>query len=654
MRMVHLLVAVVAMAFCLNCSCSGGDDKKSGKDVPEDLRAGDTVAVDAPVEPELKIDAAAETVPGETAGETVEPGKAKRLVILHINDFHSHLYGVGPEADYTPATTGDDDTVGGVARIAALIKQEKEKAAAAGADAVVFDSGDFTMGSIFSMLTATAGVELRLMDAMGVQATTLGNHEFDWGPAGAAAIVNAGIQGTAIKILAANLTTSDEDAKDDALDALRKGGAILDEHVIETPGGLKIGLFGLLGDDARSDAPFMPPAGISNPEEAAKARVASLEGKGVDLVIALSHSGVLLGAGKAEDEKLAEKVPGLDIIISGHSHTPLSGVEGDADTLVVQAGSYGRFLGKLVVDVEADKVALVSYELLPVDDSIAGDADMLQRVDEFRQQLDALLAGAGLAYDKVLAEVAFDVTQPEMSESPLGNLVTDAILAAVNQVPGDAPLAVAAFEANGVIRDSILAGKSKAITVADAFRVLPLGIGPDQVPGYPIVTFYITAKELKNACEAAVAIPNLMGDDYFLQFSGLKFTYDADGPLFNVVKAIYLKDGNGYSDAPVDTSDANTGLYRVAVNLYVAAMMGVLESKTYGLLAVTPRDKDGNPITDLPAAILDIDPTKDGVQELKLWQTLVGYLMALPDADGDQVPDVPAIYEKAEGRMIKE
>jgi 5'-nucleotidase len=648
-----LAVAVLVAGLCLNCSCSGGDDKKV-EDLAADLAVPDSSGEEARIAPEVVAEVQAETVPGETVGEAVVPDEPKRLVILHMNDFHSHLYGFGPEADYTPTTTGDDVTVGGIARLAALIQQEKGKAAQAGADVVVLDCGDFTMGSIFSMLTATAGVELKLLDAMGVQATTLGNHEFDWGPAGAAAIVNAGVQGTAIKILAGNVTTSAEAPEDDAFEAVKAGGAVLDEFVLETPGGLKIGLFGLMGKDAQSDAPFMPPAGVSDPEDAANARVASLEGKGVDLVVAISHGGAVVGAGKGEDEKLAEKVNGLDIIISGHSHTALTEVDGDADTLVVQAGSYGRFLGKLVVDVAADKVTLVSYELLPVDDAVAGDAAILAKVDEFRQQLDTLLAGAGLAYDKVLAEVAFDIVQPELVESPLGNLVTDAILAAVNQLPGDAPKAAAAFEANGVIRDAILAGKAKAITVADAFRVLPLGIGPDQVPGYPIVTFYVKAKELKNACEAAVAIPQMMGDDYFLQFAGLKFTYDPAGPLFNVVKAIYLKEGNAYSATPLDTSDANTQLYRVAVNLYVAAMMGVLESKTGGLLAVTPRDKDGNPITDLKTAILDSDPVAAGTQELKLWQTLVGYLMALPDADADQVPDVPAIYEKAEGRMVKE
>jgi len=653
MKLVKLLVGVLATSLCLTCSCSGGDDNKTGKDMVAEVAPEDGGG-EARIEPDVRTDAPADVQPAEVASETILPPAPKRLVILHMNDFHSHLYGYGPEADYTPSTTGDDDTVGGIARIAALIKQEKEKAAGAGSDVVVLDSGDFTMGSIFSMLTGTAGVELKLLDAMGVQATTLGNHEFDWGPAGAAAIVNAGSQGTSIKILAGNVTTSADDADDDSLEAVIAGGLVLQEYVLETPGGLKIGLFGLLGDDAKSDAPFMPPAGTSSPEAAAKAHVAALEGKGVDIVVALSHSGALVGTGKGEDEKLAEKVPGLDIIISGHSHTELAEADGDADTLVVQAGSYGRFLGKLVVDVTADEVTLVSYELLKVDDTVAGDADMLEKVEAFRQQLDTLLAGAGLAYDKVLAETTFDVPQLEMAESPLGNLVTDAILAAVNQIPGDAPKAVAAFEANGVIRDAILAGKAKTITVADAFRVLPLGIGPDQVPGYPIVTFYIKAKELKNACEATVAIPMMMGDDYFLQFSGLKFTYDPNGPLFNVVKAIYLKDENGYSATAVDTSDANTELYRVAVNLYVAAMMYVLESKTGGLLAVTPRDKDGNPITDLPTAILDMDSGKDGVQELKLWQTLIGYLMALPDADADQIPDVPAIYEKAEGRMVKE
>ena len=647
-RLTTLLVLAVCVAVAGCSSDDGGTDVTTVPDLA-DLATGD-----APVESDVPTgDVPAGDVPaGDVpAGDTDMEGWPKKLTILHTNDLHSHLMGFGPEADYSPATTGDDDTVGGFARVAAIIKAEK---AAAEGDVLVLDVGDFTMGSMFALLSATAGVELKLMDAMGIQATCVGNHELDWGPNGLAAIVAKGKEDTSISVLASNLVTDPDDAGDDAVEQLFAGGLIQTEMTIVTEGGLTVGLFGLMGNGAADDAPFMPPL-TTNEDLAAVAgeRVESLRGQGADLVLALSHAGVVSGAIKYEDEKLAADVDGLDIIVSGHTHSALTEEyeEGDDDTIIVQAGNYGMFVGKLVVNVYADHTELVSYELLTVDDSVQGDPEIQAMVDGYIAALDTQLAAFGLAYGATLAETSSDIVTLEMAESGAGNLVTDAHVWAVNQIPGTEAPVTLAFEANGVIRDSILKGTTGAIWAADAFRVLPLGIGPDQIPGYSMATFYITAQDLKSAAEAVVAIPKLKGNSYFLQFSGFKFTYSETGDLFNMVQGIWLKDGDGYSDTPLDFSEANTELYRVSVNAYVAAMMYVLADATGGLLSVTPRDADGNPIADLSTTTLDVDPTTDGIQELKLWQTLFNYLAHFEDTNGNDIPDVPASYGAPEGRM---
>ena len=113
----------------------------------------------------------------------------RSFTILHTNDWQSRLLGFGPNNEFTPATVNDDDTVGGVARLATLLKQRR---AAAGEQAVLLlDGGDFSMGTLFHTVTRELGGELRLMTELGYDAATLGNHEFDFRPAGLAAMIGA-------------------------------------------------------------------------------------------------------------------------------------------------------------------------------------------------------------------------------------------------------------------------------------------------------------------------------------------------------------------------------------------------------------------------------------------------------------------------------
>jgi 5'-nucleotidase len=91
-------------------------------------------------------------------------GEEKLLTIIHTNDLHSHLLGFSPNIDYTPLRTGDDQTIGGWARIAALIKLEKAKRTN---PTLVLDAGDFLMGSLFHMVAREEALELRLMKEMG-------------------------------------------------------------------------------------------------------------------------------------------------------------------------------------------------------------------------------------------------------------------------------------------------------------------------------------------------------------------------------------------------------------------------------------------------------------------------------------------------------
>jgi 2',3'-cyclic-nucleotide 2'-phosphodiesterase (5'-nucleotidase family) len=105
------------------------------------------------------------------------------FTILHTNDMHSSLIGMGPAADYTPFSLNDDATRGGFARLAGLIAQRKKARKSQGA-VLVLDAGDYSMGTPFGAASREIAAELQLMFLMGFDGTTFGNHEFDLGPDG--------------------------------------------------------------------------------------------------------------------------------------------------------------------------------------------------------------------------------------------------------------------------------------------------------------------------------------------------------------------------------------------------------------------------------------------------------------------------------------
>ena len=105
------------------------------------------------------------------------------ITIIHTNDLHSHVLGFSPNIDYRPDITGGDATKGGWARIATVIKQEREKR---NHPVLVPDGGDFLMGSLFHMVAREEAIEPRLMKDIGYDVVTLGNHEFDLKPRGLA------------------------------------------------------------------------------------------------------------------------------------------------------------------------------------------------------------------------------------------------------------------------------------------------------------------------------------------------------------------------------------------------------------------------------------------------------------------------------------
>jgi 5'-nucleotidase / UDP-sugar diphosphatase len=606
-----------------------------------------------------------------TADGGPDAGTPQKIVILHTNDIHSHLVGFAPEADYTPLVTTDTDgTTGGMARLATAIGAAKVEAAAAGKPVMLLDAGDFMMGTLFELLATADPPELKFLKALGYDATTIGNHELDWAPQGLAAILGAAkAKGNLIPIVSSNLHF-DEDpdggAGDDQLEALATGGAI-QSKLIKTFGQLKVGFFGLLGADAVTVTPQSKPLTFDPIATAARKMVTELrETDKVDLVIALSHSGID-ATGKGEDADLAAAVPGIDIIISGHTHDKLTqpkivhaGDGGTTSTIIVTAGAYGQYLGKLELSVTPAAtpggiatVTVDQYTLMPIDDTVMGDATTQAGVDQYIAGVDTALTGSGLTYKAPVAETPGDLALPAFAEAPVGDLVTDAYRAIAGALQPTAP-PVIAVEADGTLRAPLIKGKTGVVWFADLFRVLPIGIGPvDQKPGFPLVTFYLNAKDIKSGLELGGA-PELVNDQYFLQVSGLKVEYDMTKPPFGRVSSLKLVTATG--DQALDVTNTTT-CYKIVATNFVAGLLGVVKSFTSGALQVVAKDADCTTPIDptLPQYFVDADPTTAGTQELKHYQALLKYVTSFPDtsAPANGIKDIPATYVTTQGRITK-
>ena len=551
------------------------------------------------------------------------PADAVGLTILFTHDMHDHVL---------PAPAEGGGEYGGFTRLATLLKQEREASAC---PTVTLDGGDFSMGTLYQTIYTTQAPELRLMGAMGVDVTTLGNHEFDYRAAGLADMLEAAAASGDARPAMVQANYKPPESDKDSWTAWRAYG--ISDYVILERDGLRIAVFGLLGVDADECAPmsgmeFEPIA------EAAKRTVDYLEEhEDPDFVICLSHSGT--ENGKGEDYQLAKKVDGIDVIISGHTHTTLDEPIQVNDTLIVSCGEYTQNLGVLTVSKEAGKLTKeFEYRLIPVDGTVPADPSLSALAQKFQTAVEEeYLSEFGYTFNQVLAVSDFDFTPVsqfavEQQEDGLGNLIADSYVYAVQQAEGEDYIPVDfAVVASGVIRGSFAAGD---ITVADAFNVSSLGSGADGTPGYPLVSAYLTGDELRDVFEVDASVTPLMSAAQ-LYGSGMTWTYNTRRMIFNKVTqcAQVLEDG---STVPLEKDR----LYRVVTGLYSAQMLGAVNSKSFGLLTVTPKDAQGNEITDFEDHII----RNANGSEVKEWYALASYL--------EHLETVPSEYSAPEGRKV--
>ncbi len=600
----------------------------------------------------------------------------KTFTILHTNDLHSNLIGMAPAADYTPLTLNDDKTRGGFARLATKVRERRAATEVLG-PVLVLDAGDFSMGTAFAAATRETGAELRLLAMLGFDATTFGNHDFNLGPEGTAASIGAAVDAGQVPVILA--TNTDFSAPAASLAGLQKFGAagqIRNYHVFER-GGIRFGIFGVLGREAAIYAVSAAPVTFTDPVEAAREAVATLrETEKVDVVIAISHGGVRSNPDgtftEGADIQLAADVPGIDVVVGGHSHTVLtSPIMVNGRTPVVQAGHNGRYLGELTVTIDGDELSVDDLQAHPIDDTIPGDAAVSQVIDGFKKRVtEVVFAPRGFAIDQPLARIEMDLTNASSdlaASTILANLCTDAFRKATR--------AQIALTTNGLMRNGLTRGNTGVQTVYDVFAVAPLGAGVlDTTPGSTLVTGYLTGKEIKNVLEFGLAGSPARPGDYFPRASGMRFTYDPARPMFDQVTEIAVGDiDRGYM--AIDITGTDSQIYGVTCPLFFALMVIAIPKFTDGKLALVAKNKHGQPLQSRVEAIAvpaqltpDVLPQRgssidvaemvelsaEGSPiEIKEWQAIMEHLQALPAAAAGELPIVPTDARATEPRFVR-
>ncbi|QTK82274.1 5'-nucleotidase C-terminal domain-containing protein [Agrobacterium tumefaciens] len=460
------------------------------------------------------------------------------LNILHINDFHSRIESINKfDSTCSAEEEGKNECFGGAARLLTAINQTRDALKGEGKNVLLLNAGDNFQGSLF-YTTYKGTVEAEMLNAMKFDAMTVGNHEFDDSEDGLAGFLDK----VQFPVVTANVVAT----------AASKIGDRVKPSLVLDVGGQKIGIVGAVANDTAELA--TPGPNITIAEDVAKIseEVQKLKQEGVNKIIALTH------VGYPRDLEFIAKIPDVDVVVGGHSHTLLSNTdqkaEGPYPTLVdnpggykvpvVQAGQYSKYLGDLKVVFDDNGVVKESKgDPILVDSSFKPDEATLKRIDELKAPIEALKA-------KVVGTsegpIEGDRKICRVKECSMGNLVADATLARVK----DQGVTIA-FANSGGLRSSIDGGD---VSMGEVLTVLPFQ--------NTVATFQLKGEDIRAALENGVSQID-DGAGRFMQVSGMKYSFDRSKPAGSRIVSVDVKEGDAF--VPLDPAKT----YIVAANNYV-------------------------------------------------------------------------------------
>lgn len=459
------------------------------------------------------------------------------LNILHINDWHSRIESNNKfESTCSAEEESKDECIGGAARLVTAIKEQRN--ALEGQNVLLLNGGDNFQGSLF-YTTYKGAVEAEFLNQMKFDAMTVGNHEFDDGEAALVPFLDK-IQ---FPVLSANVHPN----------AQSKVGDRIKPSVVLEIGGQKIGIVGAVTTDTPEIASPGPNITIDDDIKNITAEVEKLKAEGVNKIIALTH------VGYPRDKEMIAKIPGVDVVVGGHSHSLLSNTdpkaEGPYPTMidnpggykvpVTQAASYSKYLGEFKVVFDDNGVVKeASGNPIYLDSKIKPDEAVLARVKELGAPIEELK-------NKEVAETTALIDGSREScrakECEMGNLISDAIL---DRVKGQGVTIV--FQNGGGIRASIDKG---VVTMGEVLAVLPFQ--------NTLATFQLSGKDIAASIEAGLSEIE-EGKGKFPQVAGLKYSFDKSvAPNQGRLKSLEVNEGGVWK--PIDEAK----VYTVATNNFV-------------------------------------------------------------------------------------
>jgi len=460
------------------------------------------------------------------------------LNILHMNDWHSRIQSINAfESTCSDEDEAAGECLGGAGRLVTAVKDARD--ALQGQNVIFLNAGDNFQGSLF-YTTYKGAVEAEFLNLMKTDAMVVGNHEFDDGEDGLAAF----LEKVEFPVLGSNVKAKQAS----------KLGDRVKEYVILDVGGQKIGIVGAVANDTAELSSPGENVSIIEDVEGITAAVKAIQDQGVNKIIALTH------VGYPRDLGAIAKIPGVDVVVGGHSHSLLSnsaeGAEGPYPTMVdnpegykvpvVQAASYSKYLGDLkVVFDDSGVVKEASGEPKLLDAKVKPDEAVLARVKELGGPIEELKA-------KVVSETSAPIDGSRdacrAGECQMGNLVADAMLARTK----DQGVQFAITNGGG-LRASINEGE---ITMGEVLEVLPFQ--------NTLATFQLKGADVVAALEGGVSQIE-EGAGRFPQVSGLRYTLDKSAPA-----------GQGrISDVEVQTADGGwapidaNAIYTIATNNFM-------------------------------------------------------------------------------------
>jgi 5'-nucleotidase/UDP-sugar diphosphatase len=457
------------------------------------------------------------------------------LTILHINDFHSRIESINKfDSTCSAEEETKNECFGGAARLKTAI--DETRAALAGKNTLLLNAGDNFQGSLF-YTTYKGAVEAEVLNAMKFDAMTVGNHEFDDSEDGLKVFLDK----VQFPVVTANVLASFKSKiKDKIVPSL-----------VLTVGGQKIGIVGAVANDTDELSSPGPNIMIGVDDKAISDEVQKLKAQGVDKIIALTH------VGYPRDLAVIAKIPDVDVVVGGHSHTLLSNTDdkaagpyptmvdnpGGYKVPVVQAGSYSKYLGDLTV-VFDDKGVVKSAKGDPIliDSKFKPDAAILTRIKELGAPIAALK-------QKVIGASTGPIDGSRdncrAKECEMGNLVADAMLDRVK----DQGISIA-FANGGGLRASIDGGD---VSMGEVLTVLPFQNS--------IATFQLKGADVVAALESGVSQVE-EGKGRFPQVAGLKYAFDPKKPAGQRILSVEVSDGGKFG--PIDPNKT----YGVVANNY--------------------------------------------------------------------------------------